>query len=145
MDALLPDRPLLLWGADGHTGFANSIGLKRVGVARDTPDPTGGRFGRDRNGALTGLLADDALDFVIEQLDKPTPEKRERVLVKALHDLAAAGITTFMEADADAETVGTYVSLARKNQLPARVSLALHTTGGTTDEEFFAPQRLCES
>jgi predicted amidohydrolase YtcJ len=148
VDALLPDRPLLLWGTDGHTGFTNSAGLKRVGIRRDTPDPAGGNFGRDRSGALTGLLADTALDVVSNQLDKPTPEKRERVLLKLLHDLAGAGITTFMEAHADAETVATYVSLARKNQLPARVSFALHTTGEATDEEFSrlkALRQLAES
>src|SRR5262245_2520155 len=136
LDSLLPHRPLLLWGTDGHTGLTNSAGLKRAGVGRDTPDPPGGLFGRDRNGALTGLLADTAVDVVTDQLDKPTPEKRERVLLKSLHDLAGAGITTFMEANADAETVATYVSLARKHQLPARVSFALHTSGATTDEEF---------
>ncbi len=136
IDALLPDRPLLLWGADGHTGWANSIGLKRVGIRRDTADPEGGRIGRDRNGAPTGLLVDEAVDLVTDHLDKPTPEQRERVLVKALHDLAASGISTFMEANTDAETVDTYVSLARKNQLPARVTFALGSTGAASDEEF---------
>ena len=136
IDALLPGRPLLLWGADGHTGWANSVALKRVGIGRDTADPEGGRIGRDRNGAPTGFLVDDAVDLVTNHLDKPTPEQRERVLVKALHDLAASGITTFMEANTDAETVDTYVSLARKNQLPARVTFALGSTGAASDEEF---------
>ena len=107
IDALLPERPLLLWGADGHTGWANSVALKRAGITRDTADPAGGRIGRDRNGAPTGLLVDDAVDLVTNHLDKPTPEQRERVLVRALHDLAAVGITTFMEANTDAETVDT--------------------------------------
>ena len=41
-----------------------------------------------------------------------------------------------MEANTDAETVDTYVSLARKNQLPARVTFALGSTGAASDEEF---------
>lgn len=136
IDAIVPDRPLLLWGADGHTGWANSLALKRAGIARDTPNPEGGRIDRDRNGVATGLLVDSALDLVTEHLDKPTAEQRERVLVRALHDLAADGITTFMEANTDAETVNTYVSLAKKKQLPARVTLALGSNGAATDEEF---------
>jgi hypothetical protein len=137
IDAVLPDRPLYLLGSDGHTGWVNSLALQRAGIDRKTPDPQGGRIDHDRSGALTGLLVDEpALQLVTRHLDKPTPEKRERVLVKALHDLAADGITTFMEANTDAETVETYVSLARKNQLPARVTIALESDGSVTDAEF---------
>jgi len=136
IDAIVPDRPLLLWGADGHTGWANSLALKRAGITRDTADPAGGRIERDRNGTPVGLLVDDAVGLVTSHLDKPTPEQRERLLVRALHALAADGITTFMEANTDAETVDTYVSLAGKGQLPARVTFALGSTGRVTDEEF---------
>lgn len=136
IDAMLRDRPLLLWGADGHTAWVNSAALKKAGIAHNTPDPAGGRIDRGRDGAPTGLLVDSALDLIIELLEQPTPEKRERALVTALHDLAAAGITTFMEADTNAETIATYVGLARKQQLPARVTFALQSEGANTDTEF---------
>jgi predicted amidohydrolase YtcJ len=76
------------------------------------------------------------MGLVSRHLEKPGPEQRERLLSRALRDLAAAGITTFMEANADAETVATYVALASKQQLPARVTFALESTGESTDEEF---------
>ena len=47
------------------------------------------------------------MTLVSKHLDKPGPEQRERLLSRALHDIAAAGITTFMEANTDAETVAT--------------------------------------
>ena len=39
LDAVVPDRPVLLWSTDGHTGWANSKALAIAGITRDTPDP----------------------------------------------------------------------------------------------------------
>jgi predicted amidohydrolase YtcJ len=136
LDAILPGRPLLLLGADGHTAWANSAALKRAGVGRETVAPADGRIERDRDGEPTGFLVDGAIGLVSDLLEEPTPEQRERLLLRALHDLAAAGISTFMEANTNAASVETYVSLAGKNQLPARVTLALESNGSATDAEF---------
>ncbi|HEV7714820.1 MAG TPA: amidohydrolase [Steroidobacteraceae bacterium] len=136
LDAIIPSRPLLLWAADGHVGWANSAALTRAGIDAKTPDPVDGRIERDSKGVPTGFLVDGAMGLVSSLLDKPTPETRERLLVRALHDLAADGITTFMEANTSAETVNTYVDLARKKQLTSRVTFALGSDGASTDEEF---------
>ncbi|HEY7643083.1 MAG TPA: amidohydrolase [Steroidobacteraceae bacterium] len=136
LDAVVPARPLVLWAADGHVGYANSVALSRAGITRNTPDPADGRFERDSKGELTGFLVDEGMAIVSRHLDKPGPEQRERMLSRALHDIAAAGITTFMEANADADTVATYVALAGKKQLAQRVSFALESAGESTDQEF---------
>ncbi|HEX4970394.1 MAG TPA: amidohydrolase [Steroidobacteraceae bacterium] len=136
LDAVVPARPLLLWAADGHVGYANSAALSRAGITRNTPDPADGRIERDRKGEPTGFLVDEAMGLVSRHLDKPGPEQRERLLSRALRDIAAAGITTLMEANTDAETVATYVALASKKQLAQRVTFALESTGESTDQEF---------
>ena len=57
LDAVSDQHPVWVIHASGHNGVANSMALKRHGVSRDTPDPLGGRFGRDpETGALTGLI-----------------------------------------------------------------------------------------
>jgi predicted amidohydrolase YtcJ len=144
LDAVVPTRPLILWAADGHVGWANSAALSRAGITRNTPDPVDGRIERDRKGEPTGFLVDGAMTLLSRHLEKPGPEQRERLLSRALHDLAAAGITTFMEANADAETVATYVALASKKQLPARVNFALESPGESTDQEFVRLKELRE-
>lgn len=136
LDAVVPARALVLWAADGHVGWANSVALSRAGITRNTPDPADGRIERDRKGEPTGFLVDEAMGLVSRHLEKPGSEQRERLLLRALRDIAAAGITTFMEANADAETVATYVALASKKQLAARVSFALESAGESTDQEF---------
>lgn len=57
LDAVSNEHPVWVIHASGHNGVANSKALERHGVNRDTPDPLGGRFGRDpETGALTGLI-----------------------------------------------------------------------------------------
>ncbi|CUH42887.1 amidohydrolase [Ruegeria atlantica] len=57
LDAVSQRHPIWVIHASGHNGAANSLALERRGVNRQTPDPEGGRFGRDpETGALTGLI-----------------------------------------------------------------------------------------
>jgi len=136
IDAILSGRPLLMFSADGHTAWANSAALELAHIDLKTRDPEDGRIERDRAGEPTGFLIDTAVGLVADMLDKPTPEKREQVLLAGLNAVAADGITTLMEANADADTVRTYVSIARKQQLHTHVTLALGSDGTSTDLEF---------
>jgi predicted amidohydrolase YtcJ len=142
LDAIVPDRPLFLFAADGHVGWANSAALKRVGIDRNTADPPDGRIERDRKGEPTGFLIDMGVNLLSDKLEKPTPEARQRMLLRALHDLNAVGVTTFMEANTSAETVRTYVELVRKKQLHSRVTMALASEGESTDAEFARLEEL---
>ncbi len=57
LDGVSTVHPIWVLHASGHNGVANSMALKLHGVNRDTPDPAGGRYGRDPDtGALTGLV-----------------------------------------------------------------------------------------
>ena len=145
LDAIVPNRPLFLYGADGHTGWVNSKGLALAGITRDTKDPPDGRIERTASGEPTGFLVDGALGPVLAALDKPTPEKRLQALREILPQLHAAGITSYLEANTSAETVAAYVQLAQRHELTARVSIALSSEGKASDEEFVRLDTLRKS
>ena len=136
LDAILPDRPLLLWAADGHDGWVNSAALRLAGVDRHSADPPNGTIARDADGEPNGFLVDSALEPVSRLIEQPGTAERERVLLKTLGDLAQAGITTFMEANTSEATVRSYVELARKQLLHARVSMALRCDDINSETEF---------
>jgi predicted amidohydrolase YtcJ len=136
LDAIEHDRPLLLWGADGHTAWVNSRALELAKITRRTANPEDGRIERDARGEATGFLVDGAVGLVTDTMDKPTPERRLEVLRKTLPQLHAVGITSYLEANTDTETVAAYVELARQKQLNARVTIALESSGENTSEEF---------
>ena len=57
LDSVSMDHPVWVLHASGHNGVANSRVLAQQGLTRDTPDPPGGRYGRDpASGELTGLI-----------------------------------------------------------------------------------------
>jgi predicted amidohydrolase YtcJ len=63
LDAVAPDRPVLLRGFWGHTTIVNSTALKRLGISDDIQDPLGGWWGRDADGRLDGRAYEGAEDL----------------------------------------------------------------------------------
>jgi predicted amidohydrolase YtcJ len=55
LDELFPDQPVIILHISGHGAFVNSKALEMAGVTKDTPDPQGGTFVKDKNGELTGF------------------------------------------------------------------------------------------
>ena len=65
LDSLVPDRPALLWSADGHSAWVNSRALQLAGIGPTTPDPANGRIERDaRTGEPSGTLRESASELV---------------------------------------------------------------------------------
>jgi predicted amidohydrolase YtcJ len=57
LDRITTDHPVWVCHISGHAAAANSAALAYLGVDRDTPDPRGGRYGRDgTTGDLDGLV-----------------------------------------------------------------------------------------
>ena len=57
LDGVSTRHPIWVLHASGHNGVANSCALEKRGLHGGTPDPRGGRFGRDpETGALSGLI-----------------------------------------------------------------------------------------
>ena len=48
--------PIYISHASGHMGVANSALLALAGITNETPDPAGGKFGRNQDGSLNGYI-----------------------------------------------------------------------------------------
>ena len=96
LDWAFPDRPVLATRVDGHAGIANSKALALAGIDESTR-VEGGECVK-REGRLTGLLVDNALDLVkaaIPPVDAAT--KREAFLL-AQGGCLAVGLTSVSDA-----------------------------------------------
>jgi len=60
LDEVSLEHPVVVRHRGGHTSFYNSKALEMAHVTKDTPDPPGGTFDRDANGALNGRVTDRA-------------------------------------------------------------------------------------
>src|SRR3984957_2782942 len=62
LDQVSRQHPVVVHHRGGHTGFYNSKALQLAGVTRDTPNPPGGTFDRDRNREMKGRGSDKAME-----------------------------------------------------------------------------------
>ncbi len=142
LDAIVPDRPVLLDNRDGHGAWANSRALEIAGVTATTTDPADGRIERDPDGSPTGTLHEGAMDLVERHLPDDTPADLEEGLRLGQAYLHSLGITAWQDAIVrpDSEELA-YVALASRGELTARVVGAMwweRDRGGEQIEEFVA-------
>jgi predicted amidohydrolase YtcJ len=125
LDSLNTRRPIYLQGSDFHNSLVNSRALALAKVDRTTADPAGGRIVRDANREPTGLLKDNAQGLVGQVIPPPTAKLILAGQVKMAGALLAAGITSFLDAACDEDSIKTYASLIAKGHLPQHITPAL--------------------
>ena len=127
LDAIVPDRPVYLTAADGHSAWVNSKALDMAGVTQATPDPANGRIERDAGGAPSGTLRESAAELVGRLLPSRTVADAREGIQRALQMANGFGITSVHEANAGPLLLEAYAALDRENLLTARVFAALDT------------------
>ena len=95
IDALVPDHPVVVRHRGGHTSVYNSMAMGLAGVTSETQDPPGGRFYRDENGRLTGLVAGGARAVFSELIPSDSTREQRRDGVMLISELMTqAGLTS---------------------------------------------------
>lgn len=121
LDAVAPDRPVLLKRIDGHALVANSAALQAAGIDRHTPVPPGGQIGRDVRGELTGMLADTAFRLVDSLRTAPTGEERLTHLRAAFKLETAYGWTGMHSMSVAWPDVLLLEEIAGQGEVPMRI------------------------
>jgi predicted amidohydrolase YtcJ len=124
LDALSTSRPVIVRSSFGHTVLANSKALALAKISRATPDPLGGRIAHDAAGEPTGILEDAAFEVFDTLVPKPTPEQDVAAVRAALGALAKQGVTSFLDADAPAESMAAFSAVEKAGGLTARAHFA---------------------
>jgi predicted amidohydrolase YtcJ len=145
LDAVSPKNPVLLRHISGHVAVANSLALQNAGITKDTPNPKGGEFERDADGALTGMLKEGPAIRLVEQyIPDPSPTERRRGIEMVLAEVAKNGVTSVQD-NSEWEDFLVYHDLKDEGKLTARITEWLHFTaplrelqnlrgeGGTSD------------
>lgn len=98
IDRLTGSRPAYLNNANGHCAWVNSAALAAAGIHAGTPDPAGGRIGRDRDGAPDGMLYESAMNLVADLLPPISEAQKQAGLEAAQRELHSYGVTAWHEA-----------------------------------------------
>jgi predicted amidohydrolase YtcJ len=92
LDIMFPDRPVLLTRVDGHAAIANQKALDLADVIGGQT-LTGGTV-ETKNGQLTGILIDNAVDLVAQKIPSATPDQISKSLMQGQQNCFAVGLTT---------------------------------------------------
>src|ERR1700722_11727501 len=125
LDALKTRRPIFVSSSFGHTALVNSRALRLAGLDAKTPDPLGGKFGREPSGDPSGLLEDAAQDAVAKLIPAPTPAENVKAAMAALDALRKQSVTTFLDAAAEPPSLEAFATVQRQGSLTARAHFAV--------------------
>lgn len=119
LDSLFPNRPVFLKRVDGHAALLNQKALTLAGIDVTTKIP-GGDI-EQKNGALTGILVDNAMHFA----EKKVPNISDSLAKKYFNDAQAycfaAGLTGVHDCGVSEHTVDLLKDAQANNGLKMKI------------------------
>ena len=135
LNALFPDRPVLLERVDGHASIANEKALTIAGVqAGQTME--GGDF-VVANGKLTGLLIDNAVGVVERNVPAATKEDYKNWLTAAQKNCFATGLTTITDCGLSPNDIDMIDALQKSDDLKMRLYVMLSDKPSSYTSSYF--------
>ncbi len=113
IDSLTPNTPVLLFRLDWHMALANTAALKFAGIDKNTPDVKGGEIIKNKDGELTGLLKDNAMNLVLDKIPPMNTKQKDLAFSSAQTYFVSNGVTTVHDVDGLNKDFESY-SVAKK-------------------------------
>ena len=135
LNALFPDRPVLLERVDGHASIANEFALKLAGV-KPGQAIEGGQF-MMQDGKLTGLLVDNAVGVVESHVPAATRNDYKDWLAAAQQNCFATGLTTITDCGLSPSDIDQVDALQKSNDLKMRLYVMLSDKPESYSSKYF--------
>lgn len=120
LDSAVRDKPVFLVRVCGHIGVANSKALELAGITRETV-VDGGKVDLDASGEPTGILRENALDFVWRVVPKLDLKSMEESCLRACWEAVRFGLTGVHWVADSADEIRVVQKLRFEGKLPLRV------------------------
>lgn len=121
LDAISSDIPIFLVRVDGHAVWVNSKALELSEIDANTTNPSGGSIKKDKTGSPTGLLIDNAIELVRDNIPIRSKERIKKYIIDACYECLRNGITEVHDMDVHLEHLEFYKELDNDNLLPIRL------------------------
>jgi predicted amidohydrolase YtcJ len=136
LDAAVPGRPAILFHTSLHACVLNTPALREAGFGEQQPDPPGGRFGRDREGRLDGVVHEGPTFGLLwgclrRDMQRMGAAARAGLVARAGQHFAALGITAACDADTRRDSLSAYAEADARGVLGVRIAgLVVHDEAG---------------
>ena len=131
LDKSAPKHLVSLRHTSAHGIAVNSAVLAKAGITKNTPDPEGGKIGKEvKTGELTGLLFESpAMRLVEDHMPKPTLDDLVTALGNSSRKFLSEGITSAMDASVGGNDIprqiAAYQEAVERGVLQVRHNLAI--------------------
>lgn len=119
LDELFPDKPVYLTRVDGHAAIVNAKALELAGITSKTLIDGGKIY--LQNGEPTGVLIDNAMDFVRKLIPDTEIETAIKAIKQGEKNCFAVGLTSVCDAGLSKKEVLLLDSLQKSGKLKMRV------------------------
>ena len=123
LNHLFPNRPVIITRIDGHAAIANNKALE-ISNVKAGEKIEGGEV-EIKNGKLTGILIDNAMDLVYSKIPASTESQLKVALLAAQKNCFEMGLTTIDDCGLDYETALFIDSLQKNNELKMRLFIMM--------------------
>jgi hypothetical protein len=144
LDAVVPDRPVVLHGADHHTLWVNTKALEMAGLLESIPPVSSGSVEVDGSGIPTGILREwEAMQMVMKHIPALAMNQEVDCLEWAHDKLLGLGVVEVQDAWIDPGMTEVYLEAARRGRLKVTTNLAFRADPATweTDYPYFERMR----
>jgi predicted amidohydrolase YtcJ len=94
LDDVCPNKPLFILRYDSHIGIANSKALELAGINESTIPPKGGEIRKDKDGNLTGIISEKALELIFSHMSLPNYKQMKETFIQVTQTFAEKGLTS---------------------------------------------------
>jgi predicted amidohydrolase YtcJ len=131
LDNLFRNNPVLLTRIDGHAAIANQVALDLASI-KPGDQLIGGEI-EVKNGMLTGILIDNAVDLVSAKIPPSSPEQFKKSLQDAEANCFAKGLTTIVDCGLSTGQVNRIKTLHTNGELKMRLYVMLNDEPASYD------------
>lgn len=137
LDSVSEEIPLFVLHVSGHMGVANTKLLELCGYTDASPDPEGGRLGRDADGHLTGYLEEvSALTPAMMQMFGRIKMDMPAQITAAQQQYLRYGVTTAQDGAGSAQSMQMLSAFAEAGLL--KLDVVSYPMAGETVEQDIA-------
>jgi predicted amidohydrolase YtcJ len=135
IDAIISNRPVVVFSYDYHTAWANTLALKQAGIFQGGVCGPNSEIVLDEGGIATGeLREDDAYAPILTLLPEPDAAQKRSLLQKGLKLANQVGLTSVHNMDGDEAQAAVYAEVEAAGELTLRVYVPYSVTPQTPFE-----------
>ncbi len=124
LDKASTEHPISISHSSGHVSVVNSLALKNAGITKNTPDPPGGAFDRDKDGRPNGICRERAASLAREgspPLPIPIEEEKLEGYRLCFRNYLSKGITSIGDASRTSSSMPFYQKLINRGLPTVRI------------------------